>query len=365
MGLITKLAWVALPALAGCSMMSQVSSQGLGTNPGGKTSRNSDSIERSAESLAFVISGNTTVSFQPEAVKYQPMFRGLDLSRNPTPYNFGISEAAFVKIIDSIVVAMRRPDIALSPASLSQRDDPAEVAPWIKNVQAPKIKAAVDDILAREYPGKPSVFVKEWSYTEAAAEWSRLYNVYDGILLKNGSQRDRLNESKVKDVLSESTPTTVCGGFVAVARDLCRAMGVKSEEVVGFSRDIGHPAPAFDPRTMFHGVLRVSFSNGQIGVADISRANVRQVEQPIETSDWLTLQEPLKKDSDLIMPRTAVQWELFLHHFSEDIPYKNGVFSSNHDRQKDLFLSELRYDSWSRLDPSSATKLKSDYDRHD
>lgn len=36
MCLITKLAWFALPALAGCSMLLQVSSQGTGTKPGGK-----------------------------------------------------------------------------------------------------------------------------------------------------------------------------------------------------------------------------------------------------------------------------------------------------------------------------------------
>ena len=36
MRLIAKFAWIALPALAGCGMLSQVSSQGTGTNPGGK-----------------------------------------------------------------------------------------------------------------------------------------------------------------------------------------------------------------------------------------------------------------------------------------------------------------------------------------
>jgi len=38
MSLIAKLAWVALPALTGSGMLSQVSSQGPGTYPGGKTS---------------------------------------------------------------------------------------------------------------------------------------------------------------------------------------------------------------------------------------------------------------------------------------------------------------------------------------
>ncbi|MBN9500506.1 MAG: hypothetical protein BGO01_07705 [Armatimonadetes bacterium 55-13] len=36
MGIVAKLFWVALPALAGCAVLSQVSSQGAGTNPGGK-----------------------------------------------------------------------------------------------------------------------------------------------------------------------------------------------------------------------------------------------------------------------------------------------------------------------------------------
>jgi len=43
MDTITKLAWIALPAFAGYGMLSQVSSQGTGTNTGGKTTLNSGS----------------------------------------------------------------------------------------------------------------------------------------------------------------------------------------------------------------------------------------------------------------------------------------------------------------------------------
>jgi hypothetical protein len=39
MGLIAKFAWIVLPALAGCGVLSQVSSQGTGTNPGGGKAR--------------------------------------------------------------------------------------------------------------------------------------------------------------------------------------------------------------------------------------------------------------------------------------------------------------------------------------
>lgn len=55
MGLITKLAWVALPALAGCGMLSQVSSQGSGTNPGG----NANGLIASSQPL-IMLTGTTT-----------------------------------------------------------------------------------------------------------------------------------------------------------------------------------------------------------------------------------------------------------------------------------------------------------------
>lgn len=57
MGLFSKLAWLALPALAGCGVLLQVSSQGTGASPGGNAS--GDGLIASNQLLAM-LTGTTT-----------------------------------------------------------------------------------------------------------------------------------------------------------------------------------------------------------------------------------------------------------------------------------------------------------------
>jgi hypothetical protein len=66
MGLIAKFAWIVLPALAGCGVLSQVSSQGTGTHPGGKATLTNRSPENSAPFGAVRAQRvDVTVSFNP------------------------------------------------------------------------------------------------------------------------------------------------------------------------------------------------------------------------------------------------------------------------------------------------------------
>lgn len=89
MGLIAKIAWIALPALAGCGVLSQVSSQGTGTNPGGKaTGFSSFAFPNEADSLdASIEKGGLTLT-----KKYQQ------------PLSFGISEQLFNETVDTVVL---------------------------------------------------------------------------------------------------------------------------------------------------------------------------------------------------------------------------------------------------------------------
>lgn len=59
MSLIAKFAWIALPALAGCGVLSQVSSQGAGAHPGGKA--NSRSMRPVGAKQAFEVDVTYTI----------------------------------------------------------------------------------------------------------------------------------------------------------------------------------------------------------------------------------------------------------------------------------------------------------------
>lgn len=361
MGLIAKFAWIALTALAGCGVLSQVASQGTGTNPEGKARV----AARSNEQLAALSSGHRFRAFQPAAVKHLPLFDGLDVSKNPTPYNFGISEQQFIPVIDAVVGSMRDPSLGLPP--LSQRDEKQEILDWIAKVQAPKIKAMVDGVIASEYPGKPSQFVKEWLYSEASIEWTRLYIAYDDSLYRNALTNGRavVRGNKLENSMSQTEPSTVCGGFSGIARNLLRGMGVKAFELSVFTRGFGQAAPRFDSSELGHSVLLVKFSNGQVGVSDTARGNVRHIDPETGSrpsfADWLSTQDGRKADSHLLMPRTAVQWELFLRRNTEDRPYKSGIFSANRDYQKDLWVSRMRYPTWASLADPREQDLEREY----
>lgn len=201
MGLITKFALLALPTLAGCGVLSQVSSQGAGSAPGGKANTYSGpkipSLEAVERRVAFIDDAEAVykqANFRPKWIDRVPQdFRNWENGARQTLTNNGqVLRYAQVEHVREVVRSFAKYDQRLSrEASLKlvetlpkpptpKRGDPVGYVLNERDKALAKVIFAVTKD-ALNYAGirNPSKQLVQVAFSDASAYWSNRFVKYD------------------------------------------------------------------------------------------------------------------------------------------------------------------------------------------
>ncbi len=306
MGLIAKLAWVALHALAG---LSQVSSQG--------------SI------------GTTSSPYFPSSVEFTPSFLNLaaDTRFKTGRVNFGTDPVTFERIVNKLYLRIVQDD-------LDYRND------GVTGI-ASKLKGVVQDFIQKNCQDFNDLG-KEWIMAEAVCAWVRTRVIANSEWLKPGVNRVPLENPEV--VLAQNPPSATCGGFSNLVRDLGRAVGLKTFSVPGELRANGTPATGKNNHAwscfLLQGDLLVPADVTVFRVTKLQVINARG-----------------KTGRAGILPKSPVEWELFLAaHWAMWPDGRDPNPGTEPIYKQTLTLMNTEFQRWASIDTSYHGFLTKTYD---
>jgi hypothetical protein len=323
MGLIAKFAWIALPALAGGGVLSQVSSHGTGINQGGKASG--------------VLNVSLPVQSLTRHLLQNSVYKEGITSYYVNKYNYSENEVKEIsKDLTNFVVDS-------SPQFQTLRN----VSPELIGSMA---KDLVNRFINESYYSVNTIF-KERLMASAVCDLTLKYVKYDRTLeneiariSRNGPNEELTKLLKItkdpKYILSLSTPAAVCTGMSLVARNAARAIGLKCYYVNGVTRSSGKVNP-------HHVWLVFEQSDGHLVGADLSRF-----------SDYNGGNPKGGTGRFLVMPVGEVETVAFM---ASSHGYNSRASLAQGDKQNYYLLTELRFEDWYNLNVSSFNELISNF----
>lgn len=299
-----------------------------------------------AASLLYglVASGQSGPVFLPQ----YPQFTGATF-REPSLLPFRHSQADLQRAINEVVRAVRSDDLSVN-----------QIQPRTVESISRAVKRRVAQTLASSSQRPFTKFEEEWLLAEGVSEYVR-WNIYfdDQLAAVSPGSAEQINYATSAGILGRERPGAVCWGISILVRDLARAAGLECYFVNGNSRWLGTPPPKQSDRN--HGVACFVFKvDGRRYEVPSDVSIVRGTMQngkPLPGAAGLKWNPEGKVFSQFILPRTPMQWELFLARFNSDLGPWGSI--SGDDQNVHLKL-KMSYSKWSSVDTDYLNKANQD-----
>jgi hypothetical protein len=238
MGMSAKTLLLALPLIAGCAALSQLSSQGAGTNPGGKatSSYNGPSI---SQKRAFERSERLE---NPRAIYQKANFRPHWIDR--VPMEVRSWENGFNETLKDGTVTLSPQQRELMRETVSMfmyhdsrvnRDQLHSKLASLPDAQrvdfmVQRIDEVRRDALAHAGIRNPSRELHQYSWGLAASQWTAYYSKWDDNVGSDWQKRIKRNTTPAEALLN---PVHNCTGQALLSRDLIRSAARTIPELGG------------------------------------------------------------------------------------------------------------------------------------